>query len=80
MSLIVKNRFIKEDIIDEQGNKIGELKKESNHYYSQEFEVHNGAEMESYEITNIKNFPTGSFSVDMNNNKRTGFDPMEFDF
>lgn len=26
MSLIVKNRFIKEDIIDEQGNKIGELK------------------------------------------------------
>ena len=54
-------------------NKIGELKKESNHYYSQEFEVHNGAEMESYEITNIKNFPTGSFSVDMNNNKRTIF-------
>lgn len=29
--------------------------------------------MESYEITNIKNFPTGSFSVDMNNNKRTIF-------
>ena len=54
-------------------NKIGELKKESDQYYSQEFEVHNGAEMESYEITNIKNFPTGSFSVDMNNNKRTIF-------
>ena len=54
-------------------NKIGELKKESDKYYSQEFEVHNGAEMESYEITNIKNFPTGSFSVDMNNNKRTIF-------
>ena len=54
-------------------NKIGELKKESDKYYSQEFEVHNGTEMESYEITNIKNFPTGSFSVDMNNNKRTIF-------
>lgn len=54
-------------------NKIGELKKESDKYYSQEFEVHNGTEMESYEITNIKNFPTGSFSVDMNNNKRTTF-------
>lgn len=54
-------------------NKVGELKKESDNYYSQEFEVHNSVEMESYEISDIKNFPKGSFSTDMNNNKKTIF-------
>lgn len=54
-------------------NKVGELKKESEQYYSQEFEVNSNVEMENYEITNIKNFPKGSFSVDINNNKRTIF-------
>ena len=54
-------------------SKVGELKKESEQYYSQEFEVNSNVEMENYEITNIKNFPKGSFSVDINNNKRTIF-------
>ena len=47
--------------------KVGEFKKESAEYYSQEFKVNNTVEMTDYIITDIQNLPEGSYSTDINN-------------
>ena len=57
--------------------KVGELKKESNEYYSQEFKVNSIVEMSDYTITDIQNLPEGSYSTDINNTPKIKFSNKE---
>lgn len=57
--------------------KVGELKKESAEYYSQEFKVNNTVEMTDYIITDIQNLPEGSYSTDINNIPKIKFSNKE---
>lgn len=54
-------------------NKLGKFKKDINGFYSQEFVVNSNVEMSNYIISNLENFPQGSYSSDMNNNPKTQF-------
>ena len=45
-------------------NKVGELSKISNNFYSQEFSVNSTVEMSNYSIEKLENLPQGSFSAD----------------
>ena len=57
--------------------KVGEFKKESAEYYSQEFKVNNTVEMTDYIITDIQNLPEGSYSTDINNIPKIKFSNKE---
>lgn len=57
--------------------KIGELKKENNEQYSQEFSVSSNIEMSKYQIIKIENFPEGSIITDTNNNVKNEFNGNE---
>lgn len=58
-------------------NKIGGFKKDANNYYSQEYSVSSNVNVSDYTITNISNFPEGSYIADMNNNAKTTFSGSE---
>ena len=57
--------------------RVGEFKKESDEYYSQEFRVNSTIEMTDYIITDIQNFPEGSYSADINNIPKINFSNKE---
>lgn len=57
--------------------KVGEFKKESAEYYSQEFKVNSTVEMTDYIITDIQNLPEGSYSTDINNTPKIKFSNKE---
>ena len=52
---------------------VGELKKENNEYYSQEYSVNSSVDMENYIITNLENFPKGTIVTNKNNQSQTEF-------
>ena len=56
-----------------QINKIGEFKKENNNFYSQEYSVSSNVELNNYQITNISNFPEGSYISSLSNEPKTEF-------
>lgn len=58
-------------------SRVGEFKKESEQYYSQEFKVDSCVKVDDYEITEIKGFPEGSFSTDIYNNQKEIFENGE---
>lgn len=54
-------------------NKVGKFKKDTNNYYSQEYSVSSNVDVGTYEITQIANFPEGTYIADMNNNIKSTF-------
>ena len=54
-------------------NKVGGFKKVNDNYYAQEYSVSSNINMASYIVTNITNFPNGSYIADTNGNERTSF-------
>ena len=64
-------------IKQKKNEKVGEFKKESAEYYSQEFKVNNTVEMTDYIITDIQNLPEGSYSTDINNIPKIKFSNKE---
>lgn len=58
-------------------NKLGDFEKDSNDFYSQEFIVSSTVDMSNYIVSNLENFPEGSYSSDMNNNPKTQFSSGE---
>ena len=58
-------------------NKVGELSKVSNNFYSQEFSVNSTVEMSNCTIEKLENLPQGSFSADSNNNPKSTFSANE---
>ena len=54
-------------------NKIGEFKKETEDYYSQEYSISSSTELSNYSITSINNFPDGSYIANVNNNPQNEF-------
>ena len=59
-------------------NKNGDFKQDSNsNYYSQVYSVTSQVDMSNYTITNLSNFPEGSFSADLNGNAKTTFSSGE---
>ena len=57
--------------------KIGEFQEDNNGYYSQEYEVSSNVELSNYIITQIQNFPEGSYISDLNNTAKTEFSGEE---
>lgn len=57
--------------------KVGELKEESNNYYSQTYSVNSTTEMSYYTVRDIIGFPTGSFASDLNGNAKSTFNNGE---
>lgn len=59
-------------------NKVGDFKQDSNsNYYSQTYSVSSQVDMSIYTITNLNNFPEGSFSADLNGNAKSTFSSGE---
>lgn len=54
-------------------NKVGKFKEDIDDYYSQEYSVSTNVEISNYKITQITNFPEGSYIVGVDNNEKTEF-------
>ncbi len=56
---------------------VKDLTQYNDNWYYQEYKVTSDVSMESYKITNIKNFPDGTYISDINGNKKSNFSSGE---
>ncbi len=60
-----------------KATKVGDIKDEGNDYFSQTFLVSSLTKMLNYRIGKLTNFPTGSYTADLNGNKKSTFNDGE---
>ncbi len=60
-----------------KATKVGDIKDEGNDYFSQTFLVSSSTKMLNYRIGKLTNFPTGSYTADLNGNKKSTFNDGE---